>query len=57
MNRWYFPFVVGIIIFMFLFLLGDYEMTLILTLSGGFTLGFFLIYWFNRGSHKGEGRR
>ena len=57
MNRWYFPFVVGIIIFVFLFLLGDYEMTLILTLSGGFTLGFFLMYWFNRGSHKGEGRR
>ncbi|PFG05154.1 hypothetical protein [Bacillus sp. es.034] len=57
MNRWYFPFVVGIIIFMFLFLLGDYEMTLILTLSGGFTLGFFLMYWFNRGSRKGAGRR
>ncbi|CAN7263929.1 hypothetical protein [Rossellomorea sp. LjRoot5] len=57
MNRWYFPFIVGIIIFLFLFLLGDYEMTLILTLSGGFTLGFFLMYWLNRGSEKGAGRR
>ncbi|MDX8344951.1 hypothetical protein [Rossellomorea sp. YZS02] len=56
MNRWYFPFIVGIIVFLFLFLIGKYEMTFIVSLSSGITLGFFLMYWLNRGNDKGAGR-
>ncbi|WP_179884781.1 hypothetical protein [Bacillus sp. AFS015802] len=55
MNRWYSPFIVGIIVFLFLLLIGKYEVTFILSLSGGITLGFFLMYWLNRGKDKRAG--
>ncbi|MBH9964796.1 hypothetical protein GA0061094_0574 [[Bacillus] enclensis] len=48
MNRWYFPFLIGTIIFVVLSLIGKFEMAYIVTYSVGLTLGFFLMYWLNR---------
>ncbi|WP_175987333.1 hypothetical protein [Bacillus sp. Marseille-Q1617] len=48
MNRWYFPFLVGTIIFLVLSLIGKFDMSYIVTYSVGLTLGFFLMYWLNR---------
>ncbi|WP_226673522.1 hypothetical protein [Rossellomorea aquimaris] len=52
MNRWYFPFIGGII---FLFLIGNNDVTFILSLSGGITLGFFLCIGLIGGMTRGQG--
>ncbi|MCA1054268.1 hypothetical protein LCM10_04650 [Rossellomorea aquimaris] len=52
MNRWYFPFTVGVIVFILLLMIGKHDLTYILLSSGGITLGFFLMYVFNRGKSK-----
>ncbi|MEW4225827.1 hypothetical protein [Rossellomorea marisflavi] len=52
MNRWYFPFTVGIIVFLVLSIIGKQDMTYILLWSGGIALGFFLMYLVSRKNRK-----
>jgi positive regulator of sigma E activity len=52
MNRWYFPFTVGIIVFLVLSIIGKQDLTYILLWSGGITLGFFLMYVVSRRARK-----
>ncbi len=52
MNRWYFPFAVGIIVFLVLSIIGKQDLTYILLWSSGITLGFFLMYLVSRKNQK-----
>jgi lipid-A-disaccharide synthase-like uncharacterized protein len=48
MQRWYFPFLVGIFVFIGLILIGKQDLSFILTYSAGIFLGFLVIYLFRR---------
>lgn len=48
MHRWYFSLLVGIVVFLGLFLIGKQDFPFILTYSAGIFLGFFVIYLFKR---------
>ncbi|MDT9027264.1 hypothetical protein RSX31_19950 [Rossellomorea sp. YC4-1] len=48
MQRWYFPFLVGIFVFIELILIGKQDLSFILTYSAGIFLGFLVIYLFRR---------
>lgn len=48
MQRWYFPFLVGISVFLGLILIGKQDLSFILTYSVGILLGFLVIYWIRR---------
>jgi lipid-A-disaccharide synthase-like uncharacterized protein len=48
MQRWYFPFMVGIFVFLGLILIRKQDLSFILTYSAGIFLGFLVIYLFRR---------
>ncbi|MGE6753862.1 hypothetical protein ACQKFO_10460 [Rossellomorea sp. NPDC071047] len=48
MKHWYFPFLVGIIVFFGLILVGKQDFSFILTYSVGILLGFLMIYLIKR---------
>ncbi|WP_156142403.1 hypothetical protein [Rossellomorea aquimaris] len=48
MNRWYFSFLVGILVFLGLFFIGKQELSFILLYSFGTFMGFFGMYLLNR---------
>ncbi|MGD6846580.1 hypothetical protein [Rossellomorea aquimaris] len=48
MQRWYFPFLVGIFVFIGLTLIGKQDLSFILTYSAGIFLGFFVMYLIKR---------
>ncbi|WP_282137204.1 hypothetical protein [Rossellomorea aquimaris] len=48
MQRWYFPFMVGIFVFLGLILIRKQDLSFILTYSAGISLGFLVIYLFRR---------
>ncbi|MGG1631140.1 hypothetical protein [Rossellomorea sp. NRS-1567] len=48
MHRWYFSLLVGIVVFLGLFLIGKQDLSFILTYSAGIFLGFFVIYLIKR---------
>ncbi|MEW4327074.1 hypothetical protein Q0N12_10390 [Rossellomorea marisflavi] len=52
MNRWYFPFAVGIIVFLVQSIIGKQDLTYIPLWSSGITLGFFLMYVVGRRARK-----